>query len=76
MISGNLAFRTNLAVIAAILFWLIEVYTSLPHEGVFKSAFETSKGAIYIYIFLEYHRPPWGGDTNPWYCQKATLGKF
>ena len=51
MISGNLAFRTNLAVIAAILFWLIEVYTSLPHEGVFKFAFETSKGAIYIYFF-------------------------
>ena len=50
MISGNLAFRTNLAVIAAILFWLIEVYTSLPQ--IFKSAFETSKASIFCF-FLE-----------------------
>ena len=34
MKSDNLAFRTNLAVIDAILLWLIGVYTSLPHEGV------------------------------------------
>ena len=34
MISDNLAFRTNLAVIAAIFLWLVGVYASLPHEGV------------------------------------------
>ena len=34
MKSDNLAFRTNLAVIDAILLWLIGVYTSLPREGV------------------------------------------
>ena len=32
--SDNLAFKTNLAAIAAILLWLAGVYTSLPHEGV------------------------------------------
>ena len=34
MISGNLAFRTNLALIAAMLLCLIGVYTLLLHEGV------------------------------------------
>ena len=34
MISDNLAFRTNLAVIPAVLLWLVGMYTSLPHEAV------------------------------------------
>ena len=34
MISDNLAFPANVAVIAAMLLWLVGVYTSLPHEGV------------------------------------------
>ena len=32
--SDNLAFRTNLAVIPAVLLWLVEVYIPLPHEAV------------------------------------------
>ena len=31
MTSDNLAFRTELAVIAVILLWLVGVYTLLPH---------------------------------------------
>ena len=53
--SDNLAFKTNLAAIAAILLWLAGVYTSLPMK-VFKSVFETSKAAMFCY--LEYYRPP------------------
>ena len=34
MISDNLAFGTNLTVIAVMLHWLVGVYTSLLHEGV------------------------------------------
>ena len=34
MIGDNFAFQTKIAVIAAILLWLVGVYTSLLHKGV------------------------------------------
>ena len=34
MIGDNFAFQTKIAVIAAMLLWLVGVYTSLLHKGV------------------------------------------
>ena len=47
MISGNVAFRTNVAVIAALLLWLIEFIHR--RMKVSKSAFETFKAAIFCF---------------------------
>ena len=48
MISGNVAFRTNVAVIAELLLWLIE-FIHRCRMKVSKSAFETFKAAIFCF---------------------------